>query len=54
MRICENGIYRDATPEELEAMQNVESPAPPPSIEERLAALESAMLSQILGGAENV
>ena len=54
MRICENGVYRDATPEEMEVMQNEETPVLPPSVEERLAALESAMLAQILGGVSNV
>jgi hypothetical protein len=50
MRICENGQYRDMTPEELEAMKNIDSPALPPYMEERLEALESAMLEQILRG----
>lgn len=46
MRICENGIMRDMTPEEelslKEAMQRVdeEMKAQPPSAEERIAALE--------------
>lgn len=42
MRICENGIYRDMTPEEIEEMEKLatEMPAPAPSPEERIAALE--------------
>lgn len=54
MRICENGVCRDMTPEELEAIQNEETPVLLPSVEERLEALEYAMLEQILGGADNV
>lgn len=26
MRICENGVYRDATPEEIEALKNTPKP----------------------------
>lgn len=42
MRICENGIYRDMTPEEIAALESLkaEAPAPEPSPEERIAALE--------------
>lgn len=42
MRICENGIYRDMTPEEIAEMEKLaaEAPAPEPSPEERIAALE--------------
>lgn len=41
-RICENDIYRDMTPEEIEEMEKLatEMPAPAPSPEERIAALE--------------
>ena len=28
MRICDNGIYRDATPEEIEAFNNTPEPKP--------------------------
>lgn len=44
MRICENGIYRDMTPEEIAALESLkaEAPAPEPSPEERIAALEQA------------
>ena len=51
--ICENGIIRDMTAEEvaeLEAMA-AEAPAPEPTAEDRLAALEAAMLEMIMGGA---
>lgn len=54
MRIAEylNGkmVYRDATPEEEAAIwaAAAEAPAPEPTMEDRLAALESAML-EVLG-----
>lgn len=54
MRICENGIYRDMTPAE-EAEYNAmlaAQPAPEPTAEERLEALEAAMLELVMGGAE--
>lgn len=42
MRICENGIYRDMTAEEVAELEKLatEMPAPAPSPEERIAALE--------------
>lgn len=42
MRICENGIYRDMTDEEIAELEKLsaESPAPKPTAEERIAALE--------------
>lgn len=42
MKICENGIYRDMTPEEIAELEKLatEMPAPEPSPEERIAALE--------------
>lgn len=42
MRICENGIYRDMTAEEVAEFekQSAEVPAPEPTAEERIAALE--------------
>lgn len=42
MRICENGIYRDMTPEEIAELEKLaaEAPQPEPSPEERIAALE--------------
>ena len=42
MKICENGVYRELTEKEIEEMQvsPPEMPAPEPSTEERIAALE--------------
>ena len=42
MKICENGIYRDMTAEEVAELEKLatEQPAPEPSPEERIAALE--------------
>ena len=42
MKIYENGIIRDMTPEEIAELERLaaESPAPEPSAEERIAALE--------------
>ena len=42
MRICENGIYRDMTAEEIAELEKLaaEAPTPEPSPEERIAALE--------------
>lgn len=50
MRIMENGIYRDMTEEEIAALETQEELTPKPTMEERLAALEAAMLEQILNG----
>ena len=53
MKKCINGEYIEMTPEEiaeLEAMA-AEVPAPEPTAEERLAALEEAML-ELLGVSE--
>lgn len=41
MRVMENGVYRDATAEEIAARAEQEEPVVEPSIEERLAALEA-------------
>ena len=51
MRICENGIYRDMTPEEIAEMEKLaaEMPAPEPTAEERIAVLEEA-LNMLLSG----
>ena len=51
MRICENGIYRDMTPEEIAEMEKLaaEMPAPEPTPEERIATLEEA-LNLLLSG----
>ena len=53
MRIYENGIYRDMTAEEIAELEALaaEAPAPEPTAEDRLAALEAAMLEMIMGGA---
>ena len=42
MKVYENGIYRDMTPEEIAELERLaaEAPAPEPSPEERIAALE--------------
>lgn len=42
MKIYENGIYRDMTAEEIAELEKLaaEMPAPEPSPEERIAALE--------------
>ena len=46
MKICENGIIREMTPEEIAELEALaqDEPLPPPTAEERLEALESAML----------
>lgn len=42
MKICENGIIRDMTAEEIAELEKLatEMPAPEPTPEERIAALE--------------
>lgn len=42
MRICENGTIRDMTAEEIAELEKLaaEAPAPEPTAEERIAALE--------------
>lgn len=54
MRISDNGIIRDMTPaEEAEySAMLAAQPAPEPTAEERLEALEAAMLELVMGGAE--
>ena len=53
MKICENGIIREMTPEEIAELEALasEMPVPEPTAEERLAALEEATL-ELLGVAE--
>ena len=51
MRICENGVIRDMTPEEA-AEHSAMLAAQPETAEERLEALEAAMLELVMGGAE--
>lgn len=52
MKICENGVIRDMTAEEIAALeqQAANAPAPDPTSEERLAELEAqnVMLTQCL------
>lgn len=58
MRILENGVYRDMTPEEIAALeaQATEQPAPTPTIEERVESLENTsddvilMIAELIGG----
>lgn len=45
-------VYRDATPEEIEAMQQEETPDMPPSPEDRIAELESALDTLLSGRTE--
>lgn len=54
MRICENGVIRDMTPEEAaeHSAMLAAQPAPEPTSEERLEALEAAMLELVMGGTE--
>ena len=53
MKICENGIIREMTPEEIAELERLqaEMPEPEPTAEERLSALEEAML-ELLGVTE--
>ena len=46
MKICENGIIREMTPEEIAEFEALaqEAQMPEPTAEERIEALESAML----------
>lgn len=58
MKIFENGVVRDMTPEEIAALeaQATEQPAPTPTIEERVASLENTsddvilMIAELIGG----
>lgn len=52
MKICENGIIRDMTAEEIAELEQLaaELPAPEPTPEERIATLEEA-LNMLLSGA---
>ena len=51
MKICENGIIRDMTAEEIMELEQLaaEQPAPEPTAEERIAVLEEA-LNMLLSG----
>lgn len=43
MRIFDNGIYRDATAEEIAAAESVEEPETQQTLEERIAELEQEL-----------
>lgn len=53
-RICDNGIYRDMTTEEIAELEKMQTdaPAPTPTIEERMASVEedTAIIRAILMG----
>ena len=55
-RICDNGIYRDMTAEEIAELEKMQTdaPAPTPTIEERVASVEedTAIIRAILLGEE--
>lgn len=52
MNVYENGSYREMTAEELSIMEHESSnaPVPMPTAEERISALEAAMLYILDGG----
>ena len=55
MRIYDNGVYRDATADEITAWEQeaAQQPAPEPTPEERIAALEDELkAAKILLGLE--
>ena len=55
LRVLENGVYRDATPEEIAALEQAatQQPAPEQTSEERIAALEEELAAaKILLGLE--
>lgn len=51
MKICENGIIRDMTAEEIAELEALaaDQPAPEPTAEERITTLEEA-LNMLLSG----
>ena len=50
MRVCKDGTYRDATPEEMAEMEALAAETPPePTTEEKLAAI----LAALEGGLQN-
>ena len=56
MRIYDNGVYRDATAEEIAAWEQevAQQPAPEPTSEERITALEEELkAAKILLGLED-
>ena len=60
MKKCINGVISDMTPEEIAALEKMqtEAPAPTPTIEERVASLEATsndvilMMAELIGGDE--
>ena len=55
MRVYDSGIYRDMTPEEISAWEQAiaDTPAPEPTTEDRIAALEEQLAAaKILLGLE--
>lgn len=55
MKIYDNGVYRDMTPEEIAELEQsiADTPAPEPTPEERIAALEEQLAAaKILLGLE--
>lgn len=55
-RVLEDGVYRDATPEEMAALEQAaaQQPDPEPTSEERIAALEEQLAAaKILLGLED-
>ena len=54
MKICENGIIRDMTAEEIAEFEQLaaEQPAPEPTPEERIAVLEEALNLLLAGPTE--
>ena len=54
MLVTENGVKREQTPEELAqiAAMLAAQPEPEPTAEERLEALEAAVLELVMGGTE--
>ena len=54
MKICENGVIREMTQEEIDSMNTEEMVESKPTVEERLEAIESALLERLLGGLNNV
>lgn len=56
MRVYDNGVYRDATPEEIAEWEQsiADAPTPEPTPEERIAALEEELAAaKILLGLED-
>lgn len=42
MRIYDNGVYRDETPEEIAARESYTPEAPTPTLEDRVTAVEES------------